>query len=238
MPVISKKLNHYNLLLLLVIVVAFTACNSSKQSQAKQSPEQIEYLNSINKRSAKIVAGLGITDSAKFHKVSDVIAAQYINLKNIDEKADEQKIAVKEKFSGNKIEAEAQIKNIDRATEVKKTTLHGDFLKRLGKYLNAAQIEKVKDGLTYGVLPITYKGYLDMIPTLKAEEKQYIYDALVEAREKAMDGGSSDEKHGVFGKYKGRINNYLSARGYNLTKEREEWNKRIEATKKNNSTNK
>ena len=32
-----------------------------------------------------------------------------------------------------------------------------------------------------------------------------------------------------FGKYKGRINNYLAKRGYDLKKEREEWYKRIKA---------
>jgi cytochrome c553 len=81
--------------------------------------------------------------------------------------------------------------------------------------------------MTYGVLPITVTAYNDMIPTLTAAQKKYIYDALVEAREHAMDGGSSKEKHAWFGKYKGRINNYLSKEGYDLTKEREGWNKRI-----------
>jgi hypothetical protein len=42
-----------------------------------------------------------------------------------------------------------------------------------------------------------------------------------------MDAGSSDEKHKWFGKYKGRINNYLSAAGYDMKKEGEEWQKRI-----------
>ena len=32
-----------------------------------------------------------------------------------------------------------------------------------------------------------------------------------------------------FGKYKGRINNYLSAQGYDLKKEGIEWQKRIKA---------
>ena len=40
----------------------------------------------------------------------------------------------------------------------------------------------------------------------------------------------------MFGKYKGRINNYLSAEGYNVKKEGEEWQKRIKA--KNNQANK
>jgi hypothetical protein len=39
---------------------------------------------------------------------------------------------------------------------------------------------------------------------------------LLEAREHAMDGGSSEEKHAIFGKYKGRINNYLSKQSFDL----------------------
>jgi hypothetical protein len=41
---------------------------------------------------------------------------------------------------------------------------------------------------------------------------------LVEAREIAMDGSTSDEKHAMFGKYKGKINNYLSKAGYDAKK--------------------
>ena len=33
----------------------------------------------------------------------------------------------------------------------------------------------------------------------------------------------------AFGKYKGRINNYLSKRGYDLVKERKAWYERIKA---------
>ena len=52
---------------------------------------------------------------------------------------------------------------------------------------------------------------------------------LIEARELAIDAESSKKKHEVFGKYKGRINNYLSKRGYDLTKEREGWYERVKA---------
>ena len=31
-----------------------------------------------------------------------------------------------------------------------------------------------------------------------------------------MDAGTSEEKHAIFGKYKGRINNYLSKAGYDM----------------------
>jgi hypothetical protein len=75
-------------------------------------------------------------------------------------------------------------------------------------------VDQVKDGLTYGVLPLTYGVYLKMYPDLTEEQKVQIKTWLVEARELAMDGGSAQEKHAVFGKYKGRINNYLSRAGY------------------------
>ena len=84
--------------------------------------------------------------------------------------------------------------------------------------------------MTMGVYPVTYKAHLEMIPGLTEEEKTYIRAALMEAREYAMDCSDSKAKHAWFGKYKGRINNYLSKRGYNLTKEREAWNERIKAS--------
>jgi Spy/CpxP family protein refolding chaperone len=89
----------------------------------------------------------------------------------------------------------------------------------------------VKDGMTYRILPVTYEAYLDMLPRLTGEQKQKIYTWLQEARELAMDAESSDKKHQVFGKYKGKINNYLSAAGFDMKKEGEEWQKRIKERK-------
>jgi hypothetical protein len=85
--------------------------------------------------------------------------------------------------------------------------------------------------MTYGVVPKTYQAHLDMIPSLTDFEKAQILAWLKEAREFAMDAENSNAKHGWFGKYKGRINNWLSKRGYDLVKEREAWYKRIEEAK-------
>jgi hypothetical protein len=80
--------------------------------------------------------------------------------------------------------------------------------------------------MTYGVIKHTYTGYLNLLPDLTDEQKKYIYKNLVEARELAMDAGSSKAKHAWFGKYKGRINNYLSSHGYDLKKAEEDLKKR------------
>ena len=105
--------------------------------------------------------------------------------------------------------------------------MHNAFLTALSHELSQEQVTKVKDGMTYNVLKVTYTAYSDMIPSLTKEQKDQIMTWLVEAREQAMDAENSEKKHAWFGKYKGRINNYLSAEGYDLKKEREGWQQRI-----------
>jgi hypothetical protein len=107
--------------------------------------------------------------------------------------------------------------------------IHDDFLRRLSQDLTAEQVETVKDKLTYNVVHVTYKAFCEMIPMLTDEQKAYILATLKDAREEAMDGGSSEEKHAVFGRYKGRINNYLSKQGYDLKKETKAWAQRRKA---------
>ena len=87
---------------------------------------------------------------------------------------------------------------------------------RLEAELTPEQVNQVKDGMTYGVVPITFKRYRELLPDLTVEQQAEILANLLEAREYAMDAGSSDEKHAWFGKYKGRINNYLSAAGIDM----------------------
>jgi Spy/CpxP family protein refolding chaperone len=81
------------------------------------------------------------------------------------------------------------------------------------------------------VLNVTYTAYQDMLLNLTEEQKKQILAWLTEAREKAMDAESADKKHAVFGKYKGRINNYLSAAGIDMKKEEAAWQQRIKERK-------
>ena len=122
--------------------------------------------------------------------------------------------------------AKAKIK-ADADAALKK--LHDEFVAKLSKDLSPEQVEKVKDKLTYNVVNVTYSAFQDMLPQLTEEQKAYILAQLKEAREIAMDQGSSKEKHAVFGKYKGRINNYLSKQGYDLKQANKEWAERRKA---------
>ncbi|GAB3417084.1 DUF3826 domain-containing protein [Niabella aquatica] len=206
----------------------FTAFAFNTQAQ---SVKDNDYMNIIKGRAYKIAAPLNISDSAKFYVVRDKIAQEYADIKAIDDENEAAVKAVKAQQL-DKAVTDAELAKITGISEEKRTTLNKKFVQSLAKELNAGQIEQVKNGLTYNVLPLTYKAHLDMIPSLKEDEKKYIYNALYEAREHAMASGSSDAKHAWFGKYKGRINNYLTSRGYDLAKERTAWYERIKAQKK------
>ena len=187
-----------------------------------------KYVESIVNRSQKIVDKLGLTDAKVAEDVCNVIANRYFELNDIYEIRDAKVKTVKE--SGLTGDAKnAALKAAENEKDAALYRSHFAFPASLSLFLNEEQIEAVKDGMTYGVVKVTYEATLDMIPSLNEEEKVQIYAWLVEAREFAMDAENSNKKHAAFGKYKGRINNYLAKRGYNLTKEREEWAKRVKA---------
>ncbi|GAB4018653.1 DUF3826 domain-containing protein [Spirosoma koreense] len=195
--------------------------------ESPQTSEEAAYTRVLNERAAKIVATLGITDRKVSERVQQDIVQQYRSLNAIHDKKKEALGKLTEKAPKEAIENEA-------GTALKK--LHENYLTTLAHDLTPQQIEQVKDGMTYGVLPITYKGYQAMLPELTESQKEQILSYLTEARERAMDEGSSKEKHAMFGKYKGRINNYLSSAGIDMKKASKDWEERIareaEKTKK------
>lgn len=177
-----------------------------------------DYVETILKRSQKVTDELSITYTVEGRNVLNIVANRYFRLNDIYAERD----SLIAKSKSNRQIAEAQ-------ADSKLYRSHFGFEADLSKYLSPSQIETVKDVMTFNVVKVTYDAQLDMIPTLKEEEKQQILAWLKEARELAIDAESSKKKHEVFGKYKGRINNYLSARGYDLVKEREAWYERIKA---------
>lgn len=174
---------------------------------------EAEYVNTIIERSRKATDELGITWTPQGQNVVHIIANRYFALNDIYAERD----SLKKK---DKKLAEA-------LCDSKLYRSHYGFLADLSMYLKEEDIVKVKDVMTFNVVKVTYEAHCDMIPTLKDEEKQQIMAWLIEARELAIDAESSKKKHEVFGKYKGRINNYLTKRGYDLNKEREDWYKRV-----------
>ena len=180
-----------------------------------------KYVQTITGRSMKATDALSITWTPLGQNVLNIICNRYFKLNDIYSERDSVKLKNGRLEELKKL-AEAQC-------DSKLYRSHYGFLADLSMYLNPQEIDKVKDVMTFDVVRVTYEAQCDMIPTLKEEEKRQIMAWLIEARELAIDAESSKKKHEVFGKYKGRINNYLTKRGYDLTKEREEWYKRVKA---------
>jgi len=229
LPVNIKSLS----LFYFVRLAIFSGAISATFHASAQSPEEQQkagYKKAIAERSAKIVNSLSITDPVKYSQLVSVIADQYFALNTIQEK-NEAAVAVIKKDTTEKAKQTIALKLQEEKKSTEVLQLHNGFIAQLKGNLTEEQADKVKDGMTYNVFPLTYKAYQEMIPSLTAVQKDKIYNWLKEARELAMDAESSDKKHAVFGKYKGRINNYLSAEGYDVKKEGEEWAKRIQASK-------
>jgi hypothetical protein len=182
----------------------------------QHSFEDTAYLRTITERAGKIVSTLGLTDTAAWLRVRTIVAGQYRSLNavytNRDEKLKDLKV-LSEKSTSDSLK-----KIVQQDVDAKIAGLHTAYLTKLATELDSSQIVKVKDGMTYGVVGVTYRAYLERLPPLSDEQKAYILAALTEAREHAMDAESSEKKHAWFGKYKGRINNYLSAQGLSMKK--------------------
>lgn len=169
------------------------------------------YVENIKGRAQKIVDGLQLTDQKQARAVCNIIANRYFLLNDIHAKYG---------------------KDQQDALQAELYKHHFELASALALYLTDEQIDAVKDGMTFGRLKRDYQATQDMIPTLSDFEKQQILIWLKEAREYAMDAADSKGKHFWFDKYRGRTNNWLSGRGYDLKKERDAWMKRIEDAKK------
>jgi hypothetical protein len=210
---------------LIVTLSAATSHTANYRTTALQY-EDTAYLRVIKERAARIVAGLGISDTSAAIRTRDIIADQYRDLNTIYTQRDVRVKAAKDQPGADKQAIDSVKKSAGEEADKKIVQLHGQYLARLSRELTPGQVEGVKDGMTYNVLHITYGAYQEMLPDLTAEQKTRILADLTEAREHAMDAESSEKKHAWFGKYKGRINNYLSAAGIDMKKAGEEWAKR------------
>jgi len=195
------------------------------ETTATASNAEAEYTKAIEKRADDVLAALALDDPAKAGRVRQSLLTQYRALRDWHDANDPE--LKKLKAAADKSTAEARVEEIKATLR----PIHDAFLERLAQDLAEEQVEKVKDKMTYNVLHVTYGAYQKMLPTLTEQQKAKIMETLKTAREEAMDGGSSEEKHAIFGRYKGRINNYLSSEGYDLKKASKEWAERERAAK-------
>lgn len=200
-----------------VVRAADAVATDAKPAATVPSGEDPEYTKKITERTTKLVADLKLGDPAKETAVHAIVLAQYRAL-NAWHDANDVAAKALAKAAGAKDDAGAKAKAELAALRATLKPIHDGFLERLSAVLSPEKVEEVKDLLTYHKVRVTFNAYQQQQPNLTDEDKAKILAWLKEAREEAIDGGSADEKSDVFNKYKGRINNYLSQRGFTAPK--------------------
>ncbi len=205
-------------------------------AQQKAAATDEQYLKALESRVTKILAPLNIERQRKESKVHHIILTQYQTLNTIHSTRDRKIKELKSGQTASGNELKSMIADLESAAGQEITAVHSLFLHDLGRHLTDSQVDAVKDGMTYNVANSTFKAYQDMLPSLNDTQRTKIWNWLAEAREIAMDAETSEKKHWWFGKYKGRINNYLSSEGFDMKKESEAWQKRIKLASTVNTT--
>ena len=187
---------------------------------AAEPPDAYEQV--IAGRADKILASLSLEDAAVRSQVHAALVDFYRSVNAWHEQHAGRRKELKQAATDSAQESLATL-------EADLAAVRQDFEERLAKVLPPESIARVKDGLTYNVVHVTERAYHDMLPELTADQRERIHAWLVEARDLAISEGSSEAKHGVFGRYKGKINNFLSQAGYDLKQAERDWHARRKA---------
>lgn len=216
---------------LLLSATFLTQFANAQMSTPPVTPAEMEaiYTASIEGRTQEILKALALTNSAATARVHDLIIAQYRVMRSRDDL-----INAKLEAMGKDINYENRASEL----EAQSKPLHEHFINELAKVLTPAQVETVKDKMTYNKVKVTYEAYNNIIPKLTETDKAKIMELLKDAREKAIDGGSATEKSEIFQQYKDKINDYLNAHGHDVAKAYKDWEaKQAVQASANTSTN-
>ena len=139
-------------LLLMAVVITAGAVDLDREGRDPA------YVESIVKRSQKIVDKLELTDTVAAREVTTIIANRYFKLNDIYETRDAKVKLAKETLTGD-----AKQEAVKAAEAEKDAALYRYSFRVsrpiLSLYLDAKQIDAVKDGMTYGVVMVTYKAH-------------------------------------------------------------------------------
>lgn len=217
-----KQLN--TILSLAIFLLLFTGTTIAQELETVVPNQEFpdEYIQVTHDRAYNFVKEMELSD-AKTERVTEIVAQQYRDLSAIQDTRDARIELIESEFKDQdtieQLSREVRIK-----ADMREDALHRQFIAKLTAEITPEQVNQIKDGMTYNVVPITYNRYMELLPELTEQQQTTIRALLIEAREHAIDAGSSEQRHHIFNQYKGKINNYVSAEGYNL----EEAEKRLQ----------
>jgi hypothetical protein len=172
-------------------VMAQASSSATSTPPISAADREAVYSQAIENRTLNIMKALAVTDAAASNRVHDIILTHYRALRARDEAIDDELSDLAPGSDEWRTQRNAIFTSMSRP-------FHDRFIAALSKELTPAQIDIVKDQLTYGKVQFTYNAYCSIVPTLTDGEKAQIMDLLKQAREEAMEGGSAGEKSDIF----------------------------------------
>ncbi|NDW12208.1 DUF3826 domain-containing protein [Bacteroides sp. 214] len=203
------------ILLTLLLLSALSISATNVEVELKRGNHSQDSIRSALVRSQKIVDKLVLADKVQQTNVLHVIANRYLELFMIHAEYD----ARNERIKALGLAEQAEKEELERSYYEYNSFLYRSrfgYIAWLSFYLNEEQIETVKNEMTENMLLLRYAAFMEMLPQLTNAEKQRVHAWLVEAREFSMDFIARRKMQQMFTKYRGRINNYLSACGYEI----------------------
>lgn len=167
-------------------------------------------------KAEKIVNGLSLKDAQKKENAQNVIANRYMELADIYEAYGKRNDAVT-KLGLDKQTQDQKLEESYYQTNSDLYRSRFGYISWLSFYLNEKQIDQVKNEMTENMMVDRYNYFVEMLPQMTKEQKHRVYSWLVEAREFSIDFDTPRKMRQMFTKYRGRINNYLSSCGYDVS---------------------
>jgi hypothetical protein len=203
------------------MVLALILCSALAAGAQETTPpttaaeREALYDEVLARRVDGIMQRLALADSNRADRVRNALLLQYRTLRLRDEAIDAKLGASGTDNSDFKARAEVRRKL--------SAPLHEWFFAVLSIDLTPAQVDVIKDAMTYNKVKVTFDAYCQIIPNLTEADKAKVMELLKEAREEAVDGGSAPEKSAIFQVYKDQINAHLTAAGHNVAKALADW---------------
>ena len=198
----------------------FGVAHAARPATAPHDAEAA-YTSMIDQRVAAIVVALKLNDPAKADRVTRTLTRRYRELRDwhAAHDAELKSLGWKPEADGPPEKTRSQIQSLQ--ADLKAT--RDAFLAKLAQDLSPEQVTTVKDKMTYDKVHVTYEAYQEIVPNLTPQQKARLRDLLGEAREEAIDGGSSEEKSAVFKRFKNFCKAYLIEQGHDVNQDYRNW---------------
>lgn len=210
-----------NRILSLLTLFFFSVVVSAADIKLNTRNLPANVVTEAQQKTAKVMDKLLLANDSIRENIQIVITNRYLELREIHLNYDKRNKTIEARGLPKEVEAE----ELERSYYQYNSDLYRSrfgYEAWLSFYLNDKQVETIKDAMTYNLFHIRYDDFMDLLPNLTGADKNRVYHWLVEAREFSMDFETPRKMRQMFTKYRGRINNYLSSRGYDLRKATEE----------------